>query len=163
MYTLVHDVGAFFRKAEAVSACADRPFSRLRRDTVARKDEQDSKRVEKDENMTRPGEREARLFWLFLGKGFRRQGANRVEEGRTRLQTGAMIRAWNSLGVFNSSEIWFTKQRLPSLYLLLLSFSFLPFLRFSFSNIFDFFKRSCFLIIFVFLQGAYAKESKLRR
>lgn len=27
-----------------------------------------------------------------------------------------MIRAWNSPGVFNSSEIWFTKQRPPSLY-----------------------------------------------
>lgn len=59
------------------------------------------------------GEERLVSFGCFLG---RETGANRVEEGRTGLQTRAMIRAWNSLGVFNSSEISFTKQRPPSLY-----------------------------------------------
>lgn len=121
-------VRAFFRKEDSSLPAIFLSGTRYRGKGC---EERERKRAKKDENMPRSGGggRDEQLSFRprsSLEKGEKRDGGwTGVEEGRTGLQTGTMIRAWNSPGVFNSLEIWFTNQRLvlflsrypPSFYL----------------------------------------------
>lgn len=96
---------------------ACRPFSCLGRDIAAKGARRGRGRERKKMKICQDrGGKDEQLSFRppsSLEKKERRDGGwTGVEEGWTGLQTGAMIRAWNSPGVFNSLEIWFTNQRL---------------------------------------------------